>query len=188
MTAAVADRNGYEAVEQTLLGDGAAWIWSLGGDPGRGRGGAGPLAPGRRPAAGVRGAVPDAEERAAWTRRIEACLDTGDVAGALAVLEEVAEAAAAPEVGEFAAFLRAQAPRIPDYAARRAAGLPIGSGGGEKSVDVVVNRRFKGRRGMKWGRARAEGVVALRVAELNDEWRHYLTPILHLGAPTLPAF
>jgi hypothetical protein len=189
VTAAVAARNGYEAPEQTLLGDGAEWIWALGRailaeaaavlDRWH-------LADARRRA--LRRAVPQAEERAERTGRIEACLDTGDVAGARAALAELAEVAAAPEVGEFAAFLAAQAPRIPDDAARRAAGLPIGSGGVEKGVDVVVNRRVKGRRGMMWGRGRAEAVLALRVADLNGEWRHYLTPILRLPAPPLPAF
>ena len=53
---------------------------------------------------------------------------------------------------------------------------------------MTVNRRFKGRRGMKWGRARAEGIVALRVAELNGEWAQRLAPVLHLGPAELPAF
>jgi hypothetical protein len=35
---------------------------------------------------------------------------------------------------------------------------------------VVVNRRCKGKRGMRWRRHRVEGVVALRVARLNEEW------------------
>ena len=34
----------------------------------------------------------------------------------------------------------------------------------------MVNRRCKGRRGMKWWRDQADAVVALRVAELNGEW------------------
>jgi hypothetical protein len=188
VTAAVAHRNGYEAPEQTLLGDGAEWIWKLGRrvlaeatavlDRWH-------LAVARQRA--LRRAVADEAERAAWTERVERCLDKGDVAGSRAALAELAQEAAAPEVEEFAAFLAEQAPRIPDYAARRAAGQPIGSGGVEKGVDVVVNRRFKGRRGMKWGRDRAEGVLALRVAELNGEWWPRLTPVLHLAAPTLPA-
>jgi hypothetical protein len=102
-------------------------------------------------------------------------------------MAELAQASDAPEVAEFAAFLTARAPRIPDYAARRAAGLPIGSGGIEQGVNVVVNRRFKGKRGMKWGRPRAEGVLAPRVAELNNEWLPRLTPVLGLP-PQLPAF
>jgi hypothetical protein len=71
---------------------------------------------------------------------------------------------------EFATYLDNQRERIPNYAARQAAGETIGSGGGEKGVDIVVNRRLKGRRGMRWWRARADGVVALRLAMLNDEW------------------
>jgi len=188
VTAAVAERNGYEAPEQTLLGDGAAWIWRLGG---RILAEATPvldrwhLADARQRA--LRRALPDDEQRAAWTARVEACLGTGDVAGALAVLTALTQALEAPPVEQFAAFLRDQAPRIPDYAARRLAGQPIGSGGVEKGVDVTVNRRFKGRRGMKWGRSRAEGVLALRVAELNGEWTLRLPPALLLDAHKLPA-
>ena len=188
VTAAVTQRNGYEAPEQTLLGDGAAWIWTLArtilaeATPVLDRW---HLADARRRA--LRQAVADGEERAVWTQRLEDWLDRGDVPGALAVLAELAVATPAPEVEEFAAFLMAQVARIPDYAARRAAGQPIGSGGVEKGVDVAVNRRFKGKRGMKWGRARAEGVLALRLAELNDEWGQRLAPLLQLP-PTLPAF
>lgn len=193
VTAAVEERNGYAASEQTLLGDGAAWIWGLGGTilaeatPVLDRW---HLADAWRRT--LRRAVSEADQRAAWAARIEPCLEGGDVPGALAVLAELTEASDAPAVGEFAAFLAAQAPRIPNYAARRAAGLPIGSGGVEKGVDVVVNRRFKGKRGMKWGRARAEGVLALRMTELNAEWLSRLTPVLGLPAlglaAQLPAF
>ncbi len=188
VTAAVEWRNGYAAPEQTLLGDAAAWIWGQGRDS---LAEATPvldrwhLADARRRT--LHRAVADTEQRASWTARLEPCLEVGDVPGALAVLAELTQASAAPEVGQFAAFLATQAPRIPDYAARRALGLPIGSGGVEKGVDVVVNRRFKGKRGMKWGRARAEGVLALRVAELNDEWTPRLTAALGLSAQ-LPAF
>ena len=135
----------------------------------------------------LRQAVGEAEQRADWAARLEPCLERGDIPGALAVLDELSQSSDAPVVAEFAAFLTSQAPHIPDYAARRAAGLPIGSGGVEKGVDVVVNRRFKGKRGMKWGRARAEGVLALRIAEYNDEWLPRLTPALGLPAQ-LPAF
>jgi hypothetical protein len=73
-------------------------------------------------------------------------------------------------LAEFATYLDNQRERIPNYAARQAAGETIGSGSGEKGVDIVVNRRLKGRRGMRWWRKRADGVVALRLAMLNDEW------------------
>ena len=118
----------------------------------------------------LRRAVAETDQPAAWATRLDSCLEQCDVLEALAVWADLSQARQAPEVGEFAAFLAAQAPRIPDYAARRAAGLPNGSGGVEKRADVVVNRRFKGKRGMRRGRARAEGVLALRVAESNDEW------------------
>ncbi len=127
-----------------------------------------------------RRAVPDEAERAAGTARVEACLEMGDVAGATAALAALAAQAPDPAVPAFLAFLTAQAPRIPDDAARRAAGLPIGRGGVEKGVDVAVNRRCKGRRGLPWWRARADGVLALRVAELNDEWAHRLPRALAL--------
>jgi hypothetical protein len=194
VTAAVERRNGYAAPEQTLLGDGAAWIWTLWRailaeatavlDRWH-------LADARRRA--LRRGVAEAEERTVWAQRLDAHLELGNVPAALQVLTELTQALppaateAAGAITGFAAFLATQAPRIPDYAARRAAGLPIGSGGVEKGVDVVVNRRFKGKRGMKWGRARAEGVLALRVAELNDEWTQRLTPALGLSAQ-LPAF
>jgi hypothetical protein len=189
VTAAVVQGHGDEAPEQTLLGDAAAWIWTLGDailaeatavlDRWH-------LADARRRA--LRRASADTGERAVWAERIETRLQTGDVPGALAVLAELAQTVAEPAVGEFAAFLTAQAPRIPDYAARRAAGQPIGSGGVEKGVDVTVNRRFKGKRGMKWGRARAEGLLALRVADLNGEWAPRLRSALTSAPLPLPAF
>jgi hypothetical protein len=149
VTAAVERRNGYAAPEQTLVGDAAAWIWTLGRDilaeatPVLDRW---HLADARRRT--LRRALAETEQRAGWAARLEPCLEVGDVPGALAVLAELTQAREAPEVGAFAAFLANQASRIPDYAARRAAGLPIGSGGVETGVDVVVNRRCKGKRGM----------------------------------------
>ena len=194
VTAAVEQGNGYAALEQTVLGDAAAWIWTLRAailaeaTPVLDRW---HLADARRRA--LRRVVSDAEERGGWAQRLEAQLEVGHVPGALEVLAALAQTlapeatAAAGVLAAFAAFLTNQTPRIPDYAARRAAGLPIGSGGVEKGVDVVVNRRCKGKRGMRWGRARAEGVLALRVAELNDEWLPRLIPALHLPAQ-VPAF
>ncbi len=90
--------------------------------------------------------------------------------GALAVLAAVAAVAPHPALTEFAGYLQTLAPCIPNYAARRAAGERIGSGGIEKGVDVVVNRRCKGRRGMRWWRERIDGLVALRLALLNEDW------------------
>lgn len=193
VTAAIEHLDGYACPDQTLLGDGAPWIWTTGRAV---LAGATPvldrwhLSDARRRA--VRRAVPDAEARAAWTTRIEASLDHGDVPGTLAVLADLtteieqADRVVPAALTAFVTYVTEQAPQIPDYAARRLAGHPIGSGTVEKGVDLVVNRRLKGRRGMKWGRDRAEGVLALRVAALNDEWDHFVGAAC--GRSHLPAF
>lgn len=176
VTAAIAHCDGFAGEEQTVLGDGAAWIWRLGGE----------LLPDATPVLdrwhlrearrrATRAAVPDKEERAPWSIRLEAALDGGMVETALATLEALAVQHPHPALDRFAGYLREQRGRIPDYAARRAAGKVIGSGVVEKGADVVVNRRLKGRRGMRWWRERAEGVIALRLALLNDEWESRVT-------------
>jgi Uncharacterised protein family (UPF0236) len=187
VTAVIEARNGFAAVVQELFGDGAAWIWRLGGE----------LLPearwildrwhlrdARRRA--LRAALPDKAERAPWSARLEDRLEVGDVTGTVAMLAEVAAVAPHAALDEFARYLTTLAPAIPNYAARRAAGQRIGSGGVEKGIDVVVNRRLKGRRGMRWWRERVEGLVALRVALLNDAWTRLVLPAL--TAPKLPAF
>lgn len=171
LTAAITQRNGFAAPDQTLLGDGAGWIWRLGDDE----------LPEATPVLdrwhlrrarqrALRAALPDKAARAPWSERLEARLEVGDVPGALVVLAEVATLAPHPALAEFAGYLARLAPRIPNYATRRAAGERIGSGGIEKGADLVVNRRCKGKRGMRWWRERLDGVVALRLALLNDEW------------------
>lgn len=181
VTAAIAQRQGYDAATQTLLGDGAAWIWTLGETilpdavPVLDRW---HLGDARRRA--LRAAVPAKAERTPWTVRVEPCLERGDVPGARMVLDELM-ATLPPEradpVGEFGAFLAGHRAHIPDYAARRTQGVPSGSGAVEKAVDVLVNRRCKGRRGMRWWRARAEGVIALRTTLLNEEWEQTLATL-----------
>jgi len=187
MTAAIDHQNGFAAPKQTLLGDGAGWIWHFGDA-------ALPEADDvldrwhlrRARQRALRTALPDKTERAPWSARLEAVLEVGDVPGTLAVLAEVARQTPHPALDDFAGYLTALAPRIPNYAARRAAGERIGSGAIEKGVDLVANRRLKGKRGMRWWRERVEGITALRVALLNDEWQHALGPAL--TAPVLPAF
>jgi hypothetical protein len=39
----------------------------------------------------------------------------------------------------------------------------------EREVALVINRRMK-RQGMRWKRANATAVVALRVQRFNDDW------------------
>jgi hypothetical protein len=187
MSTAIAHLNGFVAPKQTLLGDGAGWIWHFGEA-------ALPeatdvldrwhLRQARQRA--LRAALPDKTARAPWSERLETLLEVGDVPGTLAVLAEMAGVAPHPALDDFAGYLAALAPRIPNYAARRAAGERIGSGAIEKGVDLVANRRLKGKRGMRWWRERVEGVTALRVALLNDEWEHDVGPALI--AHQLPAF
>lgn len=188
MTAAIEHHNGFAAPKQTLLGDGAGWIWRFGDE-------ALPeaddildrwhLRQARQRA--LRAVLPDKEARAPWRERLETVLEVGDVPGALALLAELAtQTAAHPAVDDFAGYLTALAPRIPDYAARRAAGERIGSGAIEKGVDLVANRRLKGKRGMRWWRSRVEGVTALRVTLLNNDWERDVGPAL--TPHVLPAF
>jgi hypothetical protein len=171
VTAAIDGLHGFASAAQTLLGDGAAWIWRLGMD----------IVPAATPVLdrwhlrdarqrATRAAVPDKMTRAPWSVRLEEALDGGDVSAALRVLAQMQQQYPHPALGEFATYLCNHAVRIPNYLARREAGQTIGSGAGEKEVDIVVNRRLKGRRGMRWWRVRADGVVALRLATLNDEW------------------
>ncbi len=65
---------------------------------------------------------------------------------------------------------------IGDYQAWSDQGFPVGSGMVEREVEIVINRRLK-RQGMRWLRANANAVVALRVRTINSDW-----PTL----PTLP--
>lgn len=179
LTAVIERRNGFVAPTQVLLGDGASWIWRLGESilPAATRVlDRWHLTDARRRA--LRAALPDKTLRTPWSARVEERLEVGDVPGAVAVLQALAAFAAHAALDEFARYVTMLAPCIPDYAARRAAGERIGSGGIEKGVDVVVNRRLKGRRGMRWWRERIEGVVALRVALLNDAWDHLIPSAL----------
>ncbi|GAC1646318.1 MAG: hypothetical protein NVS4B2_35590 [Chloroflexota bacterium] len=175
VTAAIERVDGFAAAEQTVLGDGALWIWRLGAA----------LLPtatqvldrwhlrdARRRA--TRSAIPDKALRQPWSVQLEEALDSGAVTTTLAVLAAMMRQYPHPALGEFAGYVHNHAERIPNYAARQAAGRTIGSGAVEKGVDVVVNRRLKGRRGMRWWRERAAGVVALRLAILNDEWEQRL--------------
>ena len=57
---------------------------------------------------------------------------------------------------------------IGNYDRLRSEGYPVWAV--EKAVDIVINRRLKGRRGMRWKRACADEVAALRVLTLNNDW------------------
>ncbi|GHO81770.1 hypothetical protein KSD_95410 [Ktedonobacter sp. SOSP1-85] len=65
-------------------------------------------------------------------------------------------------------YLENQRDWIGSYEQWRAQGYPIGSGMIERTV-ALINRRMK-KRGMRWRRANATAVVALRADLLNDDW------------------
>ena len=71
---------------------------------------------------------------------------------------------------ELMTYVSNNADWIGDYDWLRSEGYPVGSGAVEKAVDIVINRRLKGRRGMRWKRACADEVAALRVLTLNNDW------------------
>lgn len=102
---------------------------------------------------------------------IPALLWTGEVEGALAALRALLPTDAAPPAAltEALTYLHEQRACIGDYGAWQAAGLPIGSGMVEREVALVINRRMK-RQGMRWRRANADALVALRVRAINDTW------------------
>jgi hypothetical protein len=171
LTAAVHRSNGCSAPDQTGLGDGA--------------GGIGRVAAANFPEAApvldrwhlrearrraLRAALPDKEERAPWRERIEDALERGDMPGAIAAVRAVPAVAPHDGLEEFVGYLTGLAPQIPDYAARRLAGQRIGSGGAEKGCDALVNRRCKGKRGMRWSDDGLAATIARRLAILNQDW------------------
>jgi len=170
LTATIARVNGFDAPEQTVLGDGAGWIWRVAADnlpeavPVLDRW---HLREERRRA--LRAALPDKEERTPWSERVEAALDRGDVPGAITAVRDVQAIAPHEALEEFVGYLTRLAPQIPNYAARRAAGRRIGSGGAEKGCDLLVNRRCKGKRGMRWSDDGLEAAIALRLDIVNGD-------------------
>jgi hypothetical protein len=66
-------------------------------------------------------------------------------------------------------YLENQRPWIGSYERWKAQGYPVGSGMIERAVAIVINRRMK-KRGMRWCRPNATGIVALRADLLNDDW------------------
>jgi hypothetical protein len=174
--AAAVQLGGDRAREQTVLGDGAEWIktqaarhfpeavaildWSH---------------VARAVHKAIRAARPGRERRAERRelhRTIPAHLWHGRVDAALAALTALRPAPAAEPIKaleEAITYLQHQRAWLGDYAAWQAAGYPVGSGMVEREVDLLINRRMK-RRGMRWRRANADAVVALRVREYNATW------------------
>lgn len=98
-----------------------------------------------------------------WHGDLEATL------AALRTLRPEPPAEPIPVLEQTVRYLEGQRAWLGDYAAWQEAGYPVGSGLIERAVAVVINWRMKGR-GMRWRRANASAVVALRVRELNAGW------------------
>lgn len=119
------------------------------------------------------------EERKERYKKVIEPLWLGKVDEALAELEalrskEWDEPVVALE--EAIGYLQGQRDWLGNYQAWQEEGYPIGSGLVERAVELVINRRFK-RRGMRWCRANADAVVALRVRTINTEWELSTSPI-----------
>jgi len=166
---------GERAAAQVALGDGASWIktaaalhfpqataildWSH-------------LA--RAMQRAVRAACPGRGQRPRRRQAYQAvyaALWAGQVDQARAALGALRPPGGEPveALEEALLYLANQRGWIGDYAAWRAAGYPVGSGAVEREVELVINRRMKGQ-GMRWCRANAEGVVALRADTINADW------------------
>ena len=74
-----------------------------------------------------------------------------------------------PPLEEAIRYLETQADWIGNYQRWQEQGYPVGSGLVERAVALVINARMK-KRGMRWKRANATAVVALRVQQINAGW------------------
>ncbi len=85
-----------------------------------------------------------------------------------AVLAALAALPPRPERDQAVGYLTARRGQIA-YREFVARGWPIGSGCVESAHKGIVQARLKGR-GMRWSRAGAEALLALRVVAANDRW------------------
>lgn len=168
--------DGYAAREQVVLGDGAEWIKTQADRHF-------PDAVGildwahveRALHKAIRAACPGPAQRArrrALHQQLPDALWHGELDLGLAQLAALRPAAPMEPIAvleETLRYLEGQRRWLGDYAAWQAAGYPIGSGCIERAVAVVINWRLK-KRGMRWCRPNANGLVALRVRELNAAW------------------
>ncbi len=175
--AAACELDATEARQQVVLGDGADWIktqadahfpdavkildwphlWRKIQD------GVRALQPGKRPT------------RRAWRKaQYEVLLPllwAGERLGALTYLRSLC-----PATGEMPSaledairYLETQQDWLGNYERWQEQGYPVGSGLVERAVALVINVRMK-KRGMRWKRANATAVVALRVQQINAAW------------------
>lgn len=74
-----------------------------------------------------------------------------------------------PPLEDAIRYLETQKDWLGNYEQWQNDGYPVGSGLVERAVAIVINMRMK-KRGMRWKRANATAVVALRVQRINADW------------------
>ena len=122
-------------------------------------------------------------EREVTRQRLKEKLRHGKAGEALSELKALWQTHPDDRLKEFMRYVENNAQWIVDYERLQAEGYPVGSGPTEKGVDIVINRRMKGRRGMRWRRRNADGIVSLRVLLLNGDWNVHWLP---QPSPPLP--
>jgi hypothetical protein len=175
--AAARDLGATEAKQQVVLGDGAEWIKTQANEHF-------PEAVKvldwphlwRKVQAGVRAVQPGKRAtRRAWRKEqyelLLPLLWNGEREQALRHLQSLR-----PTTGEVPLpleeairYLQTQHDWIGHYEHWQEQGYPVGSGMVERAVAIVIKARMK-KRGMRWKRANATAVVALRVQRINADW------------------
>jgi len=170
-----AARQGVEgARKKAVLGDGAVWISQVAGEHF-------PHAKRildlwhleKRLSEALSSSLLPEGEREVVRQSLKEKLRHGKVGEALLELRALLRLHPDERLKEFVGYVENNAPWIGDYERLQADGYPVGSGPTEKGVDIVINRRMKGRRGMRWRRQNADGIVALRVLHLNGDWDNH---------------
>lgn len=180
---AQASKLGVERIGRLrLLGDGARWIDTVGDEHfARAKRILDLWHLERQVSRGLTAAIDNKEELTRQRVKVSQLIRRGQADQVLTVLRGLAAQQASAgdraevpkELSATITYVAGHRQAIVDYEAEQAAGEHVGSGAVEKAGDVVVNRRFKGRRGMRWWRANADGILALRILHLNRDWDAY---------------
>jgi hypothetical protein len=171
--AAAEELSGHDAHERVVLGDGANWIktqsqqhfpravkildWSH---------------LWRATQKAVRAARPGKgcrEERHSLYEQLRGYLWQGMVSEAIEVLLGLRGTERVEALEVAIGYIQNQHDWIGNYEQWQQTGYPVGSGLIERQVELVIDRRMK-RQGMRWLRANANSLIALRVNQINYDW------------------
>ncbi len=180
---AQASKLGVERVGRLrLLGDGAKWIDTVGDEHfGRAKRILDLWHLERQLSRGLKAAIDDKGELTRQRAQVGQWIRSGQADKVLVVLRDLAQqrgsasdgAEVPKELSATITYVDGHRHAIVNYEADKAVGEHVGSGAVEKAGDIAVNRRFKGRRGMRWWRKNADGILALRILHLNGDWDTY---------------